>query len=171
MPVRVVPARAAGVRAVAPGWSRPPRSARPARPVPIRWLGARALLLHATLILVVPVCLLAGWWQVQRALAGNTLSFVYVFEWPAFAGVAVWAWWVLLCGPARAQAVATPDPANGAGGSRILAARAVRPRWDPATESPALQAYNAYLADIHAHPPQGRAWARPIRRGRRGTGT
>jgi hypothetical protein len=61
-----------------------------------RWLGPRALRLHASLVLIAGGCLLAGWWQLHRALAGNALSWAYTFEWPVFAGVAGWGWWQLV---------------------------------------------------------------------------
>lgn len=42
------------------------------------------------------LCLLAGWWQLQRALAGNALSWAYTFEWPIFAVLAGIGWWQLI---------------------------------------------------------------------------
>ena len=38
----------------------------------------------------------ATWWQANRALGGNGLSWFYTFEWPIFAGIAVAAWWHLI---------------------------------------------------------------------------
>ncbi|MGH8980217.1 MAG: hypothetical protein ACRDWE_04240, partial [Acidimicrobiales bacterium] len=61
-----------------------------------RWLSPRALLLHLALLVWVAGCLLAGWWQVHRALSGNTLSYVYSIEWPAFALAGIYAWWLLV---------------------------------------------------------------------------
>ena len=46
--------------------------------------------------LVVPGCVALTWWQVARALSGNTLSWVYSFEWPIFAAYALYMWWKLL---------------------------------------------------------------------------
>ncbi len=60
------------------------------------WLNRRALRLHITLVVVFPACLLLGWWQLNVALSGNTLSWVYTFEWPMFAVYAVYMWWRLL---------------------------------------------------------------------------
>mgnify|MGYP006283893515 CR=1 FL=1 len=37
------------------------------------------------LLLGVPLCLVLGWIEYQRALGGNDRSWVYTFEWPAFA--------------------------------------------------------------------------------------
>ncbi|MGA2529678.1 MAG: DUF3817 domain-containing protein [Acidimicrobiales bacterium] len=61
-----------------------------------RWLSPRALLLHLELALVAPGCVLAGWWQATRALAGNELSWVYSVEWPIFALIAIYGWWYLI---------------------------------------------------------------------------
>ncbi len=59
-----------------------------------RWLSRRALTLHLAVVLWFPGCLLAGWWQVTRALDGNGLSYLYSAEWPCFALVGIWVWWV-----------------------------------------------------------------------------
>ena len=61
-----------------------------------RWLSPRALLLHLEVAVVAPGCAVAGWWQATRALAGNTLSWVYSVEWPLFAVLAIWGWWHLI---------------------------------------------------------------------------
>lgn len=139
------------------------RTPRPRREGSIRWLCRRSLLLHLTLVVVAPVCLIAAWWQLQRALGGNALSYVYVFEWPAFAGVAFWAWWALLTVPTRAPAAAAeatrPSRNERADrGEQLLAARRAPLRWDVAGESGRLRAYNTYLAELNARPP--RRWRR-----------
>ena len=118
------------------------------------------MVLHLALVLSVPICLYAAWWQVQRALGGNTLSFVYVFEWPAFAGVATWTWWVMLTGAHQERRDSTRgrigDGPVGAGPG-LLAQRSRPLRWSSETETGSLRAYNAYLADINSQ---------PLRRGR-----
>ncbi len=60
------------------------------------WLNRRAIRLHITLVIVFPACLLLGWWQLNVALSGNSLGWVYTFEWPMFAIYAVYMWWRLL---------------------------------------------------------------------------
>jgi hypothetical protein len=52
-----------------------------------RWLGW-----HLFAVLAVAGMCWLGDWQFQRALAGNTLSWAYTFEWPIFAifGVVFW---------------------------------------------------------------------------------
>jgi hypothetical protein len=61
-----------------------------------RWFSRRALVLHLDVALFVAGCLAAGWWQATRALGGNTLSWAYTVEWPAFALIALAAWWHLI---------------------------------------------------------------------------
>lgn len=76
-------------------------------------------------VVVVAFCLLARW-QVDRALSGNTLSWVYSFEWPIFALYAIYMWWKLLHDTDREP----PPPAS------------------TAEETERLDAYNRYLADL-----------------------
>jgi hypothetical protein len=61
-----------------------------------RWFSRRAIQLHGEFFLLAAGCLVAGWWQVTRALTGNSLSWVYSAEWPGFALLAVLAWWHLI---------------------------------------------------------------------------
>ncbi|MGH9054874.1 MAG: hypothetical protein ACRDYY_03235 [Acidimicrobiales bacterium] len=61
-----------------------------------QWVKPRSLLLHLALVVVAGGCLYAGWWQVHRAMAGNTLSYLYSVEWPAFAVVAGIGWWLMV---------------------------------------------------------------------------
>ena len=61
-----------------------------------RWFSRRAFLLHIEFFLLASACLVAGWWQVTRALTGNGLSWVYSAEWPGFAVLAIFAWWHLI---------------------------------------------------------------------------
>ncbi len=56
----------------------------------------RCILLHVLVVVLVPTFLLLGRWQYHAALSGNTLSWAYTFEWPAFAVYAVYTWWNLI---------------------------------------------------------------------------
>jgi hypothetical protein len=51
------------------------------------------LLLHLAFLAIAAGCSIAAWWQVHRAMAGNTLSYLYSVEWPAFIVVAGIGWW------------------------------------------------------------------------------
>jgi hypothetical protein len=62
----------------------------------VRWFRKRALLYHLLVLIIAPGCLYAGWWQVHRAEAGNTLSYLYSVEWPIFAILSIVGWWQLI---------------------------------------------------------------------------
>ena len=95
------PGGAAAEKAVAPGgWRR-------------RWLSRRALLLHGEVLVVAPGCAAAGWWQATRALAGNSLSWVYSVEWPLFAVLALIGWWYLIHEDPAALAARKQRPLPG----------------------------------------------------------
>jgi hypothetical protein len=113
-----------------------------------RWLSAGALRLHSVLLIVVPGCVAAGWFELTRARDGNELSWVYVFEWPFFAGFAIYLWWRLLhegdSGRPRDTAASEHSARAGATGAWDIE----RP-GEPAAD-PQLAAWNEYLARLHA---------------------
>ena len=49
--------------------------------------------MHAIALVLVAVFLGLGWWQFNRATAGNSLSWGYMFQWPLFAAF-TFAFWV-----------------------------------------------------------------------------
>jgi DNA-binding transcriptional regulator of glucitol operon len=113
------------------------------------WLSRRALKLHLVILIVVPAFLALCFWQITRALGGNSLSWAYVFEWPLFAAYAVYMWWRFVH---EAAEVGSPPATTGSdpGGPLASAAR-TRPAVDgagEAEEDPALAAYNDYLAQL-----------------------
>jgi len=117
-----------------------------------RWFSRRALQLHLAVVLWVPVCLIAFWWQVHRAFDGNGLSYLYSAEWPIFAVLGVWAWWVLVhTDPERAGARGQRKMAErlGAGG-----AAATTPPRRGADEDDELAAYNDRLAELARRGPK-----------------
>src|SRR5580700_4841150 len=61
-----------------------------------RYFTPRCLGMHATLLILLPAFAWLTWWQLTRALGGNTLSWAYTFEWPLFAGYAIYVWWQLI---------------------------------------------------------------------------
>jgi len=128
------------------------------------WLSPRALRLHAVILVVVPAFAAMCVWQITRALGGNELSWAYVFEWPLFAGYAVYMWWRLLHETAEGERppATAGGPPGGAGevvpaappsGTGEGPARTSRPgtekRPGPDEQEDAeLAAYNAYLAEL-----------------------
>lgn len=110
--------------------------------------------LHVGLLIFVPGCALAAWWQVTRAFDGNGLSYLYSVEWPVFALVAVYFWWMLihtdyetvgLKGLRRQQALEAAHQQAAAAGE----ARPTPPSAAPVeVDDPELAAYNARLAEL-----------------------
>ncbi|MGH9082700.1 MAG: hypothetical protein ACRDY3_08590 [Acidimicrobiales bacterium] len=112
-----------------------------------RWLSGRAILLHLSLVLWVPGCLAAFWWQVNRAFAGNGLSYLYSVEWPAFALIGVWAWWGLVH--------TDPSKVGRRAQERLKAAAPTAgPERRRDEEDEELAAYNDHLAELATRGPQ-----------------
>jgi hypothetical protein len=112
-----------------------------------RWLGW-----HMFAVAAVAGMIWLGDWQLRRALAGNTLSWAYTFEWPIFAIFGVVFWIKTIrdeLRPARPEGAEPaqvtlptgikPPMASAAGGE---------PAADPADVE--LAEYNAYLAKLSA---------------------
>lgn len=103
----------------------------------------KALALTLTTAVLVPAFLALGWWQLERAMSGNGLSWAYTFEWPLFAGYLVYLWWSLRHEDDDALSAEGDDgraPGSmppGAGGDSGEAA-----------EDEELAAYNRYLAAL-----------------------
>jgi hypothetical protein len=154
--------------------SRGTHGAGPAARAGTTWWSPRAVGLHVTLVIVLPVFAGLFWWQVQRVREGNTLSWAYVFEWPFFAGYAVYLWWRLVheqpepagarTSPAAAAPGAGPDAGAGApeGAGATVEAAGAGPGAAGAAgagggdgqaaenEDEELAAYNRYLAELDA---------------------
>jgi DNA-binding transcriptional regulator of glucitol operon len=112
------------------------------------WTSRRAISLHVALIVFVPGCVALTWWQVSRALGGNTLSWVYTFEWPLFGAYAVYMWWRLVHDVPGARPAPDAEPSPDAEAAAHAGSRAGEvAREDPDDE---LAAYNRYLAELNA---------------------
>ena len=124
-----------------------------------RWLSGRAVALHVAVLVVVPGCAIAAWWQINRAQDGNQLSYVYSVMWPVFALLAIVFWWML---------VHTDYDAVGLKGMRrqlatdnVVATSPAAPSVVPevplgsaADDDPDLAAYNARLSELAAKGPK-----------------
>ncbi|ASW57932.1 hypothetical protein [Plantactinospora sp. KBS50] len=132
----------------------------------MRRLLTRAWLVrHALTALLVAAFLGLGWWQVDRAAGGNTLSWGYAVEWPVFAGFVLFIWFrevrhaVRGTGgtpPAgRGSAGAAPDGVDGTDNTA---------RPDGTAEPAPVGAAGSGLAG-HAEPAPG--FRRPVRAARR----
>lgn len=128
------------------------------------WFSRRAFRLHAVILVVVPGFMALCAWQIARAVGGNSLSWAYVFEWPLFAGYAVYMWWRLVHEaadtppPVAAAPTTTAAVAPTSSGPIDQAAGAARDARTPRHGTPTedrqshedheLAAYNAYLAEL-----------------------
>ena len=116
--------------------------------------------LHLAVLVFVPGCALAAWWQITRAADGNQLSYLYSVMWPAFGILSVYFWWMLihtdfddvgLKGMRRQQEAAAADD----GGTTAVSPPTPEvPAPVLAVEDPELAAYNARLAELAAKGPK-----------------
>jgi hypothetical protein len=119
------------------------------------------LRLTLPLVLGVGVCLLAGWFELTRALGGHQIAWVYVFEWPFFAVIGCYMWW-------RLRTAASEGPSATSEAGRLPPSRHLRPRGrairtarasDAVSADPAedleLLAWQRYLAKLQADDPPG----------------
>jgi hypothetical protein len=87
--------------------------------------------IHTGLVFAETICVSAFIVELLRALGGNGLSWAYVFEWPLLGGYAVYMWRKLLASDAAERgAPLEPVPEE--------------------PDDPQLQAWNDYLAQVHA---------------------
>jgi len=137
-----------------------------------RWLSKRAVSMHVGMLLFVPGCALAAWWQITRAFGGNDLSYLYSIEWPIFAIVALYFWWQLIhtdyetVGLKGLRRQAAAEAAQGGteqtpegSGARALIHLGSIPQPRPESDDPDLAAYNARLAQLASKGPK--TWRKP----------
>jgi len=131
-------------------------------PVTPRWrvlLTPRWLSWHLFAVAAVAGMIWLGDWQLRRALAGNTLSWAYTFEWPIFAvfGVVFWVKTVrdelrpARQGGGQPSEIALPAGAGRAGSTGPAGTGQAESGQMPAADEPAdqeLAEYNAYLAKL-----------------------
>ncbi|HEY1652231.1 MAG TPA: hypothetical protein VGG09_10150 [Acidimicrobiales bacterium] len=65
-----------------------------------------------TLAAGLAICIAAFVIELLRALGGHSFSWMYVFEWPLFAGFAVYMWWNLLQGNDRVRRTSSNKAAH-----------------------------------------------------------
>jgi hypothetical protein len=119
-----------------------------------KWWGPRALALHASLIVWLAMCASAAWWQLGRAVGGNSLSFMYAIEWPVFGVLGVLGWFAML----NMEAVTASKEADRREFEDRMRAQALAARAEEsATEDATLAAYNDHLASL-ATKPKRKLW-------------
>ena len=127
-------------------------------PVEQRWrvlFTPRWLSWHLFAVVAFAGMLWLGDWQFRRAMAGNSLSWAYTFEWPVFAifGAVFWVKTVRdelrPAKPARESRIVLPVSAGvGSGTERVEVTDAgqTEPEQDDGETDVELAEYNAYLA-------------------------
>ncbi|MGH3733824.1 MAG: hypothetical protein ACRDVC_10740 [Acidimicrobiales bacterium] len=121
-----------------------------------KYFTLRAIGLHFVLICWVVLCALAAWWQVGRAVQGNSLSFLYSIEWPLIGVLGIVGWYSML----NAEKISDREiKARQEYEEKMRAdAQAARERAAAAEgEDPSLAAYNDHLAQL-SHTPKKRLW-------------
>jgi hypothetical protein len=117
------------------------------------WTTRRALVAHIALLIWVPGCAIATWWQVSIALSGDDLGWAYSIMWPFFAVFGTIFWWNLVHddpetlgarGLRRLHPGETGDADLGALDGLALEDAIKRAE----EEDPELAKYNAYLAEL-----------------------
>ncbi len=105
-----------------------------------------------------PGCGVAAWWQITRATDGNGLSYLYAVEWPIFAILGAYFWWML---------IHTDYEVAGLRGMNNQVTAAVAAAPPPSVVQPTddldpeLAAYNARLAALSTQGPK--TWRSPER--------
>ncbi|HVB42053.1 MAG TPA: hypothetical protein VNF47_05020 [Streptosporangiaceae bacterium] len=116
-----------------------------------RWIGW-----HLFAVATVVGMMWLGDWQFRRALAGNTLSWAYTFEWPIFAVFGVFFWSKTIKDELNPPAQRTgqrdeitlPAGARSPGASHQAGPARVPGTGQPGPEDIELAEYNAYLARL-----------------------
>ena len=127
-----------------------------------RWFSRPVLALHTLLIIWVPGCAVATWWQVTVALGGDSLGWLYSIEWPIFAVLGTIAWWQLIhdrderSKVPRVALVGAADLAPASDGGDPDPLTPAADGWDED-----LDAYNAYLAEL-AERGTRKSWGNPL---------
>ena len=114
-----------------------------------KYFSGRAFVLHFVLLCWLAMSAVAAWWQVGRAVQGNSLSFLYAIEWPVIGVLGVLGWYALLN---LEKVTARQEQERREYEESMRAqARAARDANEQA-EDPAMAAYNDHLAELSTKP-------------------
>jgi hypothetical protein len=100
------------------------------------------LRVYVPVLIGVPGCFAAGWFELTRALGGREIAWVYTFEWPLY-GVAGLYMWRRIWHPRRPSSATKTVP---------KAAAATR---TPDRDDAGLAAWQDYVARLEAADPPG----------------
>jgi hypothetical protein len=98
------------------------------------------------------MCVACSYWQVGRAIQGNSLSFLYAIEWPLFGLLGVLGWYALL----NMEHVTEHQLKARQEYEEMMRAQAAAARdAERSDEDESLRAYNDHLADLAEKPKKG----------------
>jgi hypothetical protein len=112
-----------------------------------RYFSRRAIGIHFSLITWLALCVSCSYWQVGRALQGNSLSYLYAIEWPVFGILGLLGWYALL----HVDHVSEHQEKARREYEEMMRDQARMAREAEAIiepEDPALAAYNDHLASL-----------------------
>ena len=118
-----------------------------------KYFSLRAIGLHIALVAWVVICALAAWWQVGRAVQGNSLSFLYSVEWPVIGVLGILGWYSML----NMEKTTEEKEVERRAYEEKMRADALAARERATEEDPSLAAYNDHLANL-SHDPKKRLW-------------
>ncbi|MBB5870487.1 DNA-binding transcriptional regulator of glucitol operon [Allocatelliglobosispora scoriae] len=110
-------------------------------------LTPRWLLRHGIALVLVLACAGLAWWQVTRAMGGNSLSFGYALLWPVFGLFVIVIWWREVRVVRHGEPIEPDRPAPAEGFRAPVITRHVSRATaaDDVDDDPVLAAYNEYL--------------------------
>ncbi len=127
------------------------------------WGSRRSIVAHVALAVWLPGCATACWWQVNIALSGDSIGWVYSVMWPCFAVFGAVFWWTLIHDDPETVGAKGLRRLQEAGGDQALDSAENTISSDELidmaeAEDPELAAYNAYLAELARTRPK--SWIR-----------
>jgi DNA-binding transcriptional regulator of glucitol operon len=119
-----------------------------------KYFSPRAIGLHVAVILWVLLSASAAWWQVGRAIQGNSLSFLYSIEWPVIGVLGILGWFAMLN---MEKVTALQEKARLEYEAKMRAEAQASRSVTEESDDPSLAAYNDHLAEL-SHAPKKRLW-------------
>jgi DNA-binding transcriptional regulator of glucitol operon len=114
-----------------------------------RFLTRHWVWLHVAVAVTVPVFLGLGWWQVERAGAGNARSYGYAVEWPSLAAIVIFLYVRAIRMELRNEKAAMQLPQSIDVSIFTDQPGAILVDDEHDDDDPELAAYNEYLRELN----------------------